>query len=666
MQSQMASSGTSYGILLWVGSKGCAGDFGTRQQAQAHLVEKEFVLTPMPEVEKFLKLCNMKTWLCCIIQISGSDGQPLYDPLAYAMFLQNLKEVSDWACTGEFNPDQIFHVHVMLKSNQRSDAARRSMLTAFDNLKLTDIWTTCFGQDTTMDVLKLQQCHRPQSMLEYFMKDPCWALSNNEQILQTMYDIDCWEMSARFRTKEPPRQSEMNEMTETIISTIRTGQCKTIADVMRQNPEALGKYLHRPGLSAVINNCLTFVEATGGDWNLALYDVHDPNPEPIHKILLFQGIEPTKFDTAFHTWITKKDPKINTLVLIGPSNTGKSQFISGLKACVSWGEIVNGQSFNFEGLIGNTLGVWEEPLIGPELAEKCKQIFEGMPTAINVKYKRPHTLPRTPIIMTTNHHPWRFCQAEEDMFKNRMYIFQFSHCAKDATYVPRACEPSCKCRYCQASRGCSPSIGESEPCTVQRANQPLSTGEQWTIWSHTGAVIRTGSLPGTREGTSGSHYSSSGCSGTGTEECSTHSSGPPISTSTTTIQHMGRERHGSGDSDLGIPSTSAHAQQLLESRQSGRCASSYSHGTRGDSTRQYKRQRGRRTDGDNKRKYGILSFMEPMGSQTQKAQTFSVQAKQQRLDRSMGSRVGSISLPMYVPLKGDWEEYLSYLYHLYG
>lgn len=650
-----------------MGSKSTGGDLN-RHQAQAVLIDKDFAATPLSEVEKTLKLFNMKEWQCCIVQISFQNADPIIDPIAYALLFNNLSNVSNWVCSGEFNEHKIFHVHCMLQTNSRSDSAKRTMENEWQKLSKAATFISMFGTDCTSDCLKIQRCHKPESMMGYLMKDPTWVMSNSDRVLQTMYDIDAWQLNARFKTKPEVAEPEMQEITKTLIDIIIAGGCKTVADIMRQSPEAVAKYLHKPGLGQIMGNCLTYVEATGGAWELALFDKYDPNPEAIHKCLLHQGISPVEFDEIFHKWITKQHPKKNTIVLQGPSNTGKSSFIAGLKACVPWGEIVNGNNFQFEGLAGNVIGCWEEPLCSPEAAEKTKQIFEGMTCSIPIKYKKPHMLPRTPIIVTTNHNIWRFCTAEEDAFRNRMHIFFFEQPVQNTNYTPRISEHRCKCRYCTASSRCSPSHGESEPCGVQRANEPLPTGEQWSIRTeHSAADVCSGSMRDPGEGTSRSYYSSPGCSSTRAEECSSDTTGHPSSSSSSAVELLGYQRYRSSHTGDRMGHTEPESGEYVEPYNPRRDPSSDSGATGEYSARQQFLKRHYGATGYYPLQRNMLTELGSMGPPSKKAKEISVLTKQQRVDRVLSAKMTHpIKLPMYVPQKGDWAEYLSWLYHIYG
>ncbi|UOH27075.1 nonstructural protein 1 [Galliform chaphamaparvovirus 16] len=291
-----------------------------------------------------------------------------------------------------------------------------------------------------------------------------------------------------------------------------------------------------------------------------------------------------------------------------------------------------------------------------------------MTCAIQIKYKKPFMLPRTPIIITTNHPIWRFCTNEQPMFENRSWIFQWEHNCKDVPYTPRTSEHCCKCRYCTASRGCSSPHGESEPCRVQRTKQPLPTGEQRSIWTESAAAdVCSGPMRGTGTGTSRSDSSPPRCSSSSAEICSTDDPGSASSSSTTTVQQLGHKQHGPEYSDLGIPCTSTLARKLLESYRSrqhhgndpGRAGahSSRKHIRRGNDSgaRPHSSQR------------SIISYVESMEPQTLQTQEIPVPTKKQKVDRVLSTTMNKpISFPMYVPSRQDWREYLSFLYHWYG
>lgn len=610
----------------------------------------------------------MKEWQCGVFQICNGRGDPIPDPIAYALFFNHLVGINGWCFTGEYNKDGIFHVHALLKTSMRSDSLRRSMGTCFNNLMCSTTFRHNLGDhSSTIDVLKLQKCHRPTSLCAYMMKNPLYVVSNDERMLQYSYDLVLYGMHKRFQEKdkekekstEPETSAEMNNMTKEIVDLVITNGCKVFEDCLRAGPEIMSKYLHRAGLRQIVDNCLQFVKSTGGGWSLALYEAYDPDPSAIHKVLLHQGIAPSEFDEIFHTWITKGDSKRNCICIEGPSNSGKSAFISGLKQCVAWGEIVNGSSgFNFEGLLETNIGIWEEPLIPPELAEKFKQIMEGMVTSIPVKYKKPHMLPRTPIIITTNHKLWRFCNAEEVMFRNRMWEFQFLHNCKDEFYTPRATEHSCECPYCRASSSRALTARFASLGGLQSEDESVSTGEL-SPGSTTERNVRARPVSGRGRGTKRSHTgapsspaSIPSVSGTGPSSGDSRSSGPDVG-------HVGAFRvFRSSDNERGRAQLRKHVESDSDRGCDG--GTSSSNGSRKP------RKRDGGGDGNSAAEHDSSRHVVTEPQNRSQEEEIPLSPKQRRVGRVLGAKVAKIRFPMVVPLKSDWQEYLSYLYHWYG
>lgn len=652
----MEGSGDSYRLYLWCGGFGASGDIPAAQ-AETFLIDKEFVVNPvLTEVERTQALLNMKQWQCGIFQINDAHGEPVTNPIPYALFLNNLTMCTGWAITGEYNKDGIFHTHALLRTGARSDSVRRSMLVVWQNLLLNrEFQYVVGGPQCTMDCLKLQHCHKPSSMFEYMMKNPEWGMSTDERWLQFMYDIDKWGFADRFKkTGDKPDDQELspdvNQMTKEIIDLIITAGCKSFDDCLRHGGTIMSKYLHRPGLRSIVDNCLQFVKSTGHTWQLALFEAFDPDPAAIHKILLHQNIKPSDFDPAFHAWITKKHPKRNCICLKGPSNTGKSAFISGLKQCVIWGEVVNGQTFMFEGLCDTVLGFWEEPLCSPEAAEKTKQVLEGMACSIPVKYKKPFLLPRTPVFITTNHDLWRYCTAEEDAFKNRMWIFEFYNPVQNCDYFPRAIEHSCECSYCRASRGRAAGIGITSSGGVSEQEQPVHSREQ-SSGSESYTDVRTEPMRGAGEGTSRSTSFTSSSSNQQCSDTTKHGS----STSSTASGHMGAFRIISTGND--------------QRRSSGVRSIIQSHGSAAGSRGNISQDEGgadRRGDGRDRGIRRKHEGMGTLGSSAYEANNPKVPTKAKR--PRLGGKLGpaKITIPMQVPTKEEWQQYLSYLYHWYG
>ena len=127
--------------------------------------------------------------------------------------------------------------------------------------------------------------------------------------------------------------------------------------------------------------------------------------------------------------LTKAKNKINTLCLEGVSNAGKSFWTRPLKRIFRfYGEMDTqaGYRFIYQDCVNKPIIFFEEPNLIPEAAQKFKLIAEGENTYVSIKNKEDELLERTPVILTTKNPLWKWCNAEEHAFKNRMYYFIFN------------------------------------------------------------------------------------------------------------------------------------------------------------------------------------------------------------------------------------------------
>uniref|UniRef100_A0AAU7P174 Nonstructural protein 1 n=1 Tax=Hamaparvovirinae sp. TaxID=2809447 RepID=A0AAU7P174_9VIRU len=622
------------------------------------------VIPSLDEVVRYNELIDTFAHLCCVLTISPNiNSLPVEDPRPYCFLFENIKSVSRWMLAAEHPDGGQFHVHALIQTSQRSDAMRRTITSTWDRIAMCAM-TDIEDPDPIISVVKIQTCRKPSSMISYMSKAPLWIITNGYTKDYLGYNV-AHDLGARFREKKQDTAAKtkalasMNSVAEEITNVILDHQCKTVDDVFKFGPDVVAKYLHRPGINSIVQNCLTYCHATSGGWSILRFEERfTPSPEKIHQCLLHQGIDVEAFDELFYSWITCTSSKKNTLVLWGPSNTGKSTFIAGLKQVIPWGEIVNSNTFAFEALVGNKFGVWEEPLISPELAEKAKQVFEGMETAIPVKYKKPCKLPRTPIIMTTNHAPWRFCTKEEDMFRNRMHIIEWANDMTTPDYVCRGSSKCCQCGYCEASRCSEAATGCGSAGKMQGGKQPLQLAGSANASSDVGTRPLRRAREGKsqpREYSSGGEESSSSCGSVG-EQCAKRRklSGGSCSSTGDGVRPSGE--HGpcySGVGVLGLGGQSAECVESDNDRQSdggdiwagglgsagGRDASGGVHGAGGDRGQCSSEQE-----------------MVCVGSGEEAEET----------EISAGlSGVGGEMGTLTVPTKQDWSHYLSYLSTFY-
>lgn len=166
---------------------------------------------------------------------------------------------------------------------------------------------------------------------------------------------------------------------------------------------------------AVIENFKEYDEENIVEW-FKFFDVH--------KICL------SDFCNTVKLWINKTDYKKNTLLFVGPTNSGKSLLTSALGEPWLVGYINNIQQtktdFVLTPLLDSTIGIIEEIFLTPEVVNDFKRVLEGGKMCITMKYHNPQCLERKPIVCTNQfYHFGRgyLPQADEDALLNRCWKF---------------------------------------------------------------------------------------------------------------------------------------------------------------------------------------------------------------------------------------------------
>lgn len=649
MSRQVQRPGQSVRRLLWRGIRGESIHEHLGKETAEILEPRDFVLRVMPVIDVERKFMDMRAYIGGVLMITDGNGDVITNPIIYANILHNMPCNDEWIAIMERNKDGIPHVHTLARTSVRIDSFRRTVGTTWRHVQTNSAFLDEYGA-ATLDMVKGQKAHKPVALLEYMMKNPEWIVSSSERLLQLTYDIEKWELSARFQKPEEPdaHVEKANPMVQEILQCIMEHNCKTVDDVMKCSPEIVVKHLHKPGINSIIQNCLLYSKCVGNQWSLQNYVERNRaprDPSHLHGILLSQSIDPDHFDSIFWQWLCKKHSKKNTIHIYGPSNTGKSSFFLGFGKCCPGGEVVNGQRFNFEDLADKYWGKWEEPLCAPEIAEKFKQVAEGMPTAIEIKFKRPHNLPRTPILITTNSMIWEWCPTQRRPFENRMWFFTFAYDMTEGIFTPRCVSSSCECCYCSFSRGGAPGASSSTASRLPAKQQSVQT----ELDSGSGQLessMGSGSMSGATE----SIRQSDPAGTTGGESSSDTTTRGGSSTTIGGIVRSSRQ-YGSSDSSQRIRSPDSGSTKQLESSSSGGCLTSDPHGIRG--TRTSGRHVTRRDTG----KHALLSPMVSMGGTGNKKPKMDVSLPSK--EQLMGGQMGTLT----VPTKEHWTCYLNYLYY---
>ena len=77
------------------------------------------------------------------------------------------------------------------------------------------------------------------------------------------YDIELWDLGSRFKSPANDQTVSVdnaNPMIQELLECIMQHNCKTFEDVVKKGADVVLKYLHRPGFSSVVQNCLVYAK----------------------------------------------------------------------------------------------------------------------------------------------------------------------------------------------------------------------------------------------------------------------------------------------------------------------------------------------------------------------------------------------------------------------
>ena len=318
----------------------------------------------------------------------------------------------EWAfATWENSKENVLHLHLCFQHTGRIDTAKKKLL----NLPQYE--------DATLTTIKLERTRSFTNLFRYYMKDPIVVLSTD----LTLLNASLYALNNRLGWVDGIKKP--TPIADVVLEIMQRHKVNTIPQMMEKEPDMMRSLLQTPNLQTIIDNCRTFIAATQPKRSLlAQIDPQQVcDPRRVHTVLVTQHIDVKEFDSDFYNWITQGHAKKNTFILHGPSNTGKSCFVRPLISMFKHGEITNSGNFMYQNCIDKEIIVWEQPLIGNAELEKFKLVSEGSATEVAIKFRAPEKLNRTPLLITTNHHIWRYCSSEEEALRNRCYVYNFGH-----------------------------------------------------------------------------------------------------------------------------------------------------------------------------------------------------------------------------------------------
>ncbi|XP_052817762.1 uncharacterized protein LOC128243832 [Mya arenaria] len=139
-----------------------------------------------------------------------------------------------------------------------------------------------------------------------------------------------------------------------------------------------------------------------------------------------QDIPPERLMLDIYLVLNKTLNKVNTLMLHGRSNAGKTYWANCLTPFPNKvGQTIPSADFAYQDCIGKEVIIIPEiNLVKAEQVEEFKTITEGMKKKVNIKHRDPRFLDRTPIILSCNTKPWATYSQEEAGLRNRMISYE--------------------------------------------------------------------------------------------------------------------------------------------------------------------------------------------------------------------------------------------------
>ena len=140
--------------------------------------------------------------------------------------------------------------------------------------------------------------------------------------------------------------------------------------------------------------------------------------------------------------ICRRAGKQNTFYVMGKSNAGKSQLMESFVRSYflnAYGSPSDNDhsGFPLADCCNKRVILWEEPTVTIANFEAAKKVLGGQTLRVDQKYKPSAEVAPTPVIMTSNKPVWHNVDGEEEMFKNRMFIFNMSvPIPSDSWFIP--------------------------------------------------------------------------------------------------------------------------------------------------------------------------------------------------------------------------------------
>lgn len=246
------------------------------------------------------------------------------------------------------------------------------------------------------------------SFINYLLKNPFTIITNSVDHIRTFVYFSRFHI---FPADSLPKRQKrdvaqyMNSDNSAVIYFMDKFQhgVTDYTDIMR-DPKSQ-QYLHLSNLHVIFQNCLTqFCAKNTLEQILKNIFTNITKSEqlcacPILDWLSMQNIKDSEFGRALIMWLFNVGKK-NVLLFIGSPDAGKS-----FMARLIWQlfpihtRIIQDGIFSFSNLVNSDCGLWDEPIITPELVDTIKLILEGEKDVnIAIKNKASQKLHKSTVV----------------------------------------------------------------------------------------------------------------------------------------------------------------------------------------------------------------------------------------------------------------------------
>lgn len=240
---------------------------------------------------------------------------------------------------------------------------------------------------------------------------------------------DAWSVNELFRRSALATDIESEQRYVKLWYTLSTKTTiKAVIKNARQRVESL--IMMKPFATLINDYCTQVYEIYDGVENRM---TPEESYEKMIAWLKYQNLDPIAFVDNVCDIMDKVRQKVNTICLIGDSNSGKSTMVSQPLRILSRhvGLIGNkgaNSDFVYQECVNKRAIIIDECVMNPVNLEELKKLTGGEEMKVNVKQEEYATIVRTPVIMTGNKEPWCLDSTQEDPFRNRMVYYEVTKC----------------------------------------------------------------------------------------------------------------------------------------------------------------------------------------------------------------------------------------------